>query len=286
MNIPAWMQEAGAHERPWWLKTNQEAGRTPVGWGRYELPIAAEEEPDSRGRGAGSGGREETKASGSGSGGSRRRGGGGSGSEGRRRAGTEASSHENRPPPTPATHMKQLAASVMRPLEVATCDEFHRYSYFPGSALQCKPGKLIREETCRGPEAKEGLGGGLLGRDKVYGSLESDYGKASADVQKGWKLEQIRRTNSEPGFGPKSHAINPSLNSKKVTTSLVGGTNISLKHSFPKSMLREEQRQVGLYEDTFANWRGCYKSPEHGLSQSDVTQFAGMAVMQKDLMRK
>merc|ERR1719401_283733 len=185
-------------------------------------------------------------------------------------------------PPGPTEHMKRLHMSVQRPLEIVTCDEHHRYTYFPKSTLKAKPGRLQREETARGPEAKEGLGG----RRKVWGSLDSDYGKASRDVERGWKLDAVRRAASEPGFGHRIHAVNPSLVSRGVSTSMVGGTHISLRHTIPKDMQREEARQVGLYEESFEYWNKHYKPPQHGLSQSDVTQYAGALVLQKALMRK
>lgn len=293
MLIPGWLQEAGAHERPWWLKTNEEAGRRREGECKYELPLpdlsfldklprpiatasteflasdpGSDAKPrrpeDSRRRGAASSGAEGTPA--------RRR----PAPESRRTAAATG------PPCTPTTHLRQLAAVATRPLPVSTCDEYNRCYYFPGSSLKCKPGGLIPPETHRGPIAKEGLGQ----RPKVFGSLDSDYGKAGRDIEGGWKLDAVRKSKSLPGFGAKPHGVNPSLVSKGITTSMVGGTNICFKRNFAPDIVRDEKRQVGLYEESFENWRGSYAKPEHGLSQSPITEFGGLMVQQKLLMRK
>jgi len=185
-------------------------------------------------------------------------------------------------PTSPVTHMKNMTMSSQRPLPVTACDEHHRYAYFPPAALKAPPGKLVREETSRGPEAVSGLGR----RRKVRGTLDSEYGKAGRDVEQGWKLDAIRRAASQPGFGHRPNAVNPSMVSKGVSTIMTGGTHISLKHTFPASMRREERRQVGEYEESFQFWKNKYKTPEHGLSQSDITQFAGEMALQKALGRK
>mmetsp|Transcript_115532 Transcript_115532/g.331614 ORF Transcript_115532/g.331614 Transcript_115532/m.331614 type:complete len:263 (-) Transcript_115532:137-925(-) len=262
MQIPDWLQSAGARERPWWLKTNAEAGRQRGG--RWELPYSPRKDVAATAT---------VPSSGSVS------------SESLHRQRTsvprDASMPASCPPLSPASHMRRMQNSVQRPLQVTACDEYHRYMYFPRCALKAPPGQLVREETARGPEAKAGLGR----RRKVVGTLDSDCIKAGKDVERGWKLDAIRRAKSEPGFGHRPHAVNPSLLSSGVSSCMTGGTHISLKHALPKSMHRAEARQVGLYEDFFENWRGNYRSPEHGLAQSDVTQFAGEMLLQKASLR-
>mmetsp|Transcript_39102 Transcript_39102/g.84449 ORF Transcript_39102/g.84449 Transcript_39102/m.84449 type:complete len:284 (+) Transcript_39102:144-995(+) len=283
MDIPEWLQQAGGHERPWWLKTNIEAGRAPKGYGRYELPY-----PSTLDFTAIIKNEEGVKPTGAAAERARLR---------RRlrnpnpdpicepspmpKADISLASR-TAPPPTPATHMRALAAKVTRPIETNGCDEYDRCFYFPPCTLQTKPGRTVHEANCRGPEAKEGLGK----RSKVWGALESDYGKAGKAVEKGWNVDKLKRVASEPAFGDRPHMVNPSMVSHNVTTCMVGGTNISLKHSFPKKMHRAEKRQVGLYEESFENWRGNYKLPIHGLAQSDVTEFAGEMIQQKALIRK
>lgn len=272
MNLPAWLQQAGAHERPWWLKTNEEAGRVRPGVGPYELPWDIADLVE-RGHKITPRPNDGVKTVIS----SKR-----TVHIKEKRGEHSPASGSSKPPPSPHTHMRALDAKVLQPLDVTPCDEFNRCFYFPGNSLKCKPGKLVEKGACRGPEAKQGLGR----RPKVYGSYDSDYGKSNRDVDTGWKLDAIRRQRSEPGFGSRPHRLNPSMVSHGVTTSMVGGTHICLKRNFHKSMLRDEKRQHAQYEDSFRNWRGNYISPEFGLSQSDITEFGGMMVQQKILMRK
>lgn len=281
MNIPTWLRDAGSHERPWWLKTHEEAGRWPEGRGhRYELPF-----PDFDASGdvvakghtspvvaASTSTRSRSSRAGAGENGD---------SSGRRRA-RQVVVPSGGPPATPTTHMRNLLSSVQRPLPVTGNDEYHRAYYFPDSSLSAPPGKLIKEEASRGPEAKEGLGN----RKKVFGSLDSEYAQACREVEKGWKEDRVKRAASEPGFGYRPNVVNPSLLSPGVTKRFIGGTHMALKHTVPASIRREETRQIGLYEDSFPMWQKAYQPPEHGLGQTDVTQFAGMAALQKVLMRK
>lgn len=286
MNIPPWLQDAGSHERPWWLKTHVEADRAPPGYCRYELPEfratlgPAEAASPSGARSKTGGKARDTKEGGR--------------SAAQRSHGAKASPSSpaarreapptpgQRAPLTPNTHVRQLQASTSRPLKVTPCDEYNRLFWFPPTSLKAPLGTLIDDRTRRGPEAKEGLGQ----RRKVEGSLDSDYLSACRDVEAGWEEDKLRRARSEPGFGHRPHAVNPSMISKDVTANMVGGATLSLKHTIPKAMQREEKRQVGLYEDSYPMWHKEYKKPDHGLSQSDITQFAGMAVAQKALMRK
>lgn len=274
MNIPSWLQDAGAHERPWWLKTHVEADRAPPGYCKYELP---QFEPKLNEKG------EPLKSQ--------------SSTKGRHKSSSQghgavapssptAPKEVQRAPATPNTHVRNLQHFVSRPMKVTHNDEFHRMFWYPHNTLSCPLGEVVNDATRRGPEAKDGLGK----RKKVEGSLDSDYLHAGRQVESGWEGDKLRRAKSEPGvrgeFGHRPNAINPSLLSREVTGSMVGGTNLSLKHSMPKTMQREEKRQIGLYEDSYQNWRKEYKIPAHGLAQSDVTQFGGEIQKQKALMGK
>lgn len=282
MNIPGWLQDAGSHERPWWLKTHEEAGRAPPGWGRYELPVFAPTLPPPEAVSPGSAASPSGKRSKPRKGGSRSAGAHG-GCEPKQQA-----KQEDAPPAppggrplTPGSHVRQMQAFKSKPLKVHACDEYNRLFWYPPTSLNAQLGKDIDDKTRRGPDAKEGLGR----RRKVEGSLDSDYLQACREVEQGWEEDKLRRARSEPSFGHKPHGTNPSMISKKVTAGMTSGTTMCLKHSMPKSLHREEKRQIGGYEDDFPMWHKAYKEPEHGLSQSDVTQFTGAAMAQKVMAR-
>lgn len=188
-------------------------------------------------------------------------------------------------PPTPTTHMRQLRASVMRPLEVNPCTEYHRPYWFPRSSLRCPLGKMHAQELARGPEAAEALRQG----PKTWGLSMSDYGKAGLDVERGLTLKsELRRTSSEPSLDRQtrpSKRQNPSMVSPGVMSCMVGGTQISLRHAIPPSMQRDEKRQIGLYEDSFKTWSGNYRPASQCLNTTDVTQIGEALHIQRHLLR-
>lgn len=188
-------------------------------------------------------------------------------------------------PPTPTTHMRQLRASVTRPLEVNPCTEYHRPFWFPRSSLRCPPGKMQAKEMSRGPEAAEALRQG----PKTWGLMMSDYGNAGLDVERGVTLQsELRRTSSEPSLDREtrpSKRQNPSMVSPGVMSCMVGGTQISLRHAVPPSMQRDEKRQIGLYEDSFKTWSGNYGPASNSLNTTDVTRVGEALHIQRHLLR-
>jgi hypothetical protein len=131
-------------------------------------------------------------------------------------------------------------------------------------------------------------------KPKKWGPLISDYGKCGDAVEKQWIQRRLQGTLNEPMLGKaKTHIegipgkLNPSVDSPGTQSCMTGGTTMSIRATsrIPKDLQRHDERQLGLYEDSFKLWRGEYKPPQYGLSTTDVTSFAGEAVAQKALMR-
>jgi len=198
-------------------------------------------------------------------------------------------------PMSPSTHTKRMTEHAAQKIEVMPVSmEHHRKMYYPRSRLglipplgTLPPGIVAPKVVTKypAPETKK----------KRWGPLVSDYGKAGDIVEKGWIMRRIQGTLSEPMLGStKTHIegipgkLCPSIDSPACAACMTGGTTMSLRATsrIPKNMQRTDQRQLGLYEDSFRIWRGDYAPPKHGLNTTDVTSFADEMVTQKALMRK
>lgn len=197
-------------------------------------------------------------------------------------------------PLSAGTHLKKMLSVSGSYVDTKPCKEHHREYYYSRNRLGLAPplGELPQGVIHHKPPANELLPPPPKG--KRWGPLTSDYGKAGNDVNRMWTLRDIQRHKSEPmvscmaDLGRPAPRLNPSVDSGGVLTCMVGGTTIALRETLrvPSEQRREDVRQLGLYEDSFRHWRGSYGKPENGLSSTDVTAFADMAVMQKNLMRK
>lgn len=185
-------------------------------------------------------------------------------------------------PASPDSHMTNLRRQVRQPREVEEVGENkHRHTWFPATYLQAAPGRTRLPDT-KGPDAKQTLGKG----PKVWGLLTSDYGTMNKQYEQGLAHKRhLQRSGTDPGLLPRVRE-NPSMVSRGTNACMVGGTNLSLSHQVDPSMRRTEKRQIGLYEDSFLNYRGHYKPAAYGLPSSDVTYLVGEIVKQQNLMRK
>merc|ERR1719408_974683 len=100
---------------------------------------------------------------------------------------------------------------------------------------------------------------------KRYGPLITDYAKCGDAVEKQWMRHRIQGTLNEPMLGKSATHIegipgrlNRSVDSPGTASCMVGGTTISLRVTsrIPKDRQRADKRQVGLYEESFQNWKG------------------------------
>merc|ERR1740117_1211034 len=152
----------------------------------------------------------------------------------------------------------------------------------------------------RGPECTEGRksGTGIGLRPREMGSLKSDYSQQENDIQKYLQLRKIQGSKSEPILfitELNRRGLNPSMVSEQVCGSFVGGTTTALKHtlipgSAPSALVREDKRQIGLYEDSFGSFasvgaNGSYRPPAHGNSQSEITVFGNEMILCKNMVR-
>mmetsp|Transcript_33710 Transcript_33710/g.53600 ORF Transcript_33710/g.53600 Transcript_33710/m.53600 type:complete len:272 (-) Transcript_33710:41-856(-) len=200
-------------------------------------------------------------------------------------------------PLSASTHLRQMREQVHQKLEVQPVSiEHHRKLYYPRVryGLVRRIGDL--PPGIEAPPSLDKHGIPLPERPrKKYGSLISDYGKAGDQVEKQWIQRRLEGTLNDPIPGKAKTRIegipgrlSASVDSPQATTCMVGGTTICLRavSRIPKDMRRDDQRQLGLYEDSFRFWRGDYVAPEYGLGTTDVTSFAGEYVAQKALARK
>jgi hypothetical protein len=187
--------------------------------------------------------------------------------------------------------MGELDSVAKMPLETEGRTEDHRHYWFHPSTINFPLGK-VAPHTERGPEAAVGRvnNKGIATKDKVWGSLNSDYGQAGKQVGQYLQRRGLQGSKTEPLIfitELKRKRLNPSMVSAGVQSCFTSGTTVSLRHSLSsdkKALLRADKRQVGLYEDSFENWPDR-RPGTSGLCTSDVTQFAGAAAAQKALGR-
>lgn len=205
-------------------------------------------------------------------------------------------------PRSPASHMKAMQDHASQYLETKPVSiEHHRKMYYPRIRLGLMKslGELPDGVAKEHADAVSRLGDQRpplpTTKAKRWGPLVSDYGRAGDLVEKKWIQRRIQGTMSEPMLGlAKQHIegipgrLNPSVDNPGTASCFTGGTTISLRLTsrIPKDRRRDDERQIGLYEDSFRMWRGDYKPPQHGLNTTDVTgEFADAMVTQKALFR-
>lgn len=205
-------------------------------------------------------------------------------------------------PRSPASHMKAMHDHAFQYLETKPVSiEHHRKMYYPRirHGLMKSLGELpegVEKEYADAVSRMEGTRPPLpTSKAKRWGPLVSDYGRAGDLVEKKWIQRRIQGTMSEPMLGLAKQTfegipgkLNPSVDNPGTASVFTGGTTISLRVTsrIPKERRRDDQRQIGLYEDSFRFWRGDYKPPQHGLNTTDVTgEFADAMVTQKALLR-
>jgi len=219
-----------------------------------------------------------------------------------RSAGAVATSTTPEPPAAPGAWLAEMKGIAMQPLACEGATESHRHFWFHPSTKNFPLGKTemagapVGAPGHRGPECTEGRKGsnGIGLRPREMGSLKSDYSQQENDIQKYLQLRKIQGSNSTPTIfitELNRRGLNPSMVSEQVCGSFVGGTTTALKHtlipgSAPSSLVREDKRQIGLYEDSFACWpNGSYRPPAHGNNQSEITVFGNEMILCKNMVR-
>lgn len=211
----------------------------------------------------------------------------------RRRGRSAPAEKEHARPASPTTWLKTLSATASQPLETEASKTFHKEYYYHPKTNEYPLGKIEPHHT-RGqeqaigrihPVTKIGL------RAKTFGSLRSGYGQQCNDRERRIKLVGIQGVDVQPILfltELNRLKISPSLISKGVIGSFVGGQSTHLRHTLTAeqaNLTRPDQRDVGLYEESYPEAKS-YVGPKYGMKTSDVTAFADAAVIQAVLMRK